>query len=154
MHNALIWSSLYCVSFFLDLPDNPWCDIRYKRHHRWFVETLPPEETRAEAVSNGLIMTGFQHRLMDVRVRADHNEELLRDASAGGRRTFKLFLEVLGKLGNNFLKVRAELQALVSSDTDSTAAMTSKHFLLQYIACIRFVYAFLACRCLHESCVE
>ncbi|XP_065188729.1 uncharacterized protein LOC135819446 isoform X2 [Sycon ciliatum] len=109
----------------LDDDDNPWCDIRYKRHHKWFVENLPPEETRVEALSNGLIMTSFQRRLMDVRVRADHNEKLLQEASAGGRGTFKLFLKVLDELGRNFVNVRAELQALVSSDTDSTAAMTS-----------------------------
>ncbi|XP_065189242.1 uncharacterized protein LOC135819872 isoform X2 [Sycon ciliatum] len=105
--------------------DNPWCDIRYKRHHQWFVERLPPRETRLAAVSNGLIMEGFQRCLMDRSLRTDHNEEFLREVSGGGRGTFKLFLEVLVDLGYNFVKVRAELQALVSSDTDSTAAMTS-----------------------------
>ncbi|XP_065192682.1 uncharacterized protein LOC135823766 [Sycon ciliatum] len=105
--------------------DNPWCDIRYKRHHQWFVERLPPRETRLAAVSNGLIMEGFQRCLMDRSLRTDHNEEFLREVSAGGRRTFKLFLEVLDELGYNFVNVRAELQLLVSSDTESTAAMTS-----------------------------
>ncbi|XP_065187752.1 uncharacterized protein LOC135818324 [Sycon ciliatum] len=105
--------------------DNPWCDIRYKRHHKWFVERLPPRETRLAAVSNGLIMEGFQRCLMDRSHRTDHNEEFLREVSGGGRRTFKLFLEVIDDLGYNFVNVRAELQPLVSSDTESTAAMTS-----------------------------
>ncbi|XP_065189238.1 uncharacterized protein LOC135819871, partial [Sycon ciliatum] len=108
--------------------DNPWCDIRYKRHHQWFVGRLPPRETRLAAVSNGLIMEGFQRCLMDRSGRTDHNEEFLREVSGGGRRTFKLFLEVLDDLGYHFVKVRAELQALVSTSADSTAAMTSSAY--------------------------
>ncbi|XP_065189283.1 uncharacterized protein LOC135819913 isoform X2 [Sycon ciliatum] len=104
---------------------NPWCDGRYKRWHQWFVETLDPQPTRLAANSKGLITEALYKRLMDTNLRADHNEQLLWAASGGGRRTFKLFLEVLADLGYNFVEVRTKLQVLVSPDTDSTGATCS-----------------------------